>query len=54
VLLVFALLESVAGFCAGCWLFGRLMALGLIPASTCEACADIWSRSPRTADHSTS
>jgi hypothetical protein len=40
VLLVFALLESVVGFCAGCWLFGRLMALGVIPESTCEACAN--------------
>jgi hypothetical protein len=40
VLLVFATLESVVGFCAGCWLFGRLMALGVIPEATCEACAD--------------
>jgi hypothetical protein len=40
ILLVFALLESVAGFCAGCWLFGRLMALGVIPEATCEACAN--------------
>lgn len=38
VLLVFALLESVFGFCAGCWLFGRLMSLGLIPDEVCEAC----------------
>jgi Domain of unknown function (DUF4395) len=40
VLLVFALVESVVGFCAGCWLFGRLMALGVIPESTCSACAN--------------
>ncbi len=46
VLLVFALLESVVGFCAGCWLFARLMRLGVIPRETCEACADIWSRRP--------
>lgn len=39
VLLVFALLESVAGFCAGCWLFSRLMAIGVIPSDVCEACA---------------
>ena len=39
-LLVFALLESLVGFCAGCWVFGRLMALGVIPESTCEACAE--------------
>lgn len=44
VLLVFALLESVVGFCAGCWLFARLMAVGLIPQEVCEACSDIWSR----------
>lgn len=44
VLLVFALLESVLGFCAGCWLFARLMALGVIPQDVCAACADIWSR----------
>ncbi|MGO8055979.1 DUF4395 family protein, partial [Rhizobium leguminosarum] len=31
VLLVFALLESVIGFCAGCWAFGVLMRLGAIP-----------------------
>lgn len=38
VLIVFATLESVAGFCAGCWLFARLMDRGLIPEATCEAC----------------
>lgn len=43
-LLAFALLESVAGFCAGCWLFAQLMRAGVIPESTCTACADIWSR----------
>ncbi len=41
VLLVFALLESVAGFCAGCFVFGRLMWAGLVPEETCAACADI-------------
>ncbi len=46
VLLVFATLESVLGFCAGCWLFGVLMRVGVIPESTCDACADIWSRRP--------
>ena len=29
VLIVFATLESVVGFCAGCWLFGRLMDWGV-------------------------
>jgi hypothetical protein len=41
VLLVFALLESVLGFCAGCWLFGHLMRRGVIPAETCEACNNV-------------
>ena len=36
VLLVFALLESVVGFCAGCWVFGHLMRLGVIPQEVCE------------------
>jgi Domain of unknown function (DUF4395) len=44
VLVIFALLESVVGFCAGCWMFNRLMRLGLIPPETCEACNDIWAR----------
>ncbi|MCW2811794.1 MAG: hypothetical protein JWP61_2252 [Friedmanniella sp.] len=44
VLGVFATLESVVGFCAGCWIFGLLMRVGVIPADTCEACADVWSR----------
>ena len=44
VLLVFALLESVLGFCAGCWLFGHLMRWGVIPADTCEACANVQQR----------
>ncbi|MBA8793538.1 hypothetical protein FHX74_001143 [Friedmanniella endophytica] len=39
VLVVFATLESVVGFCAGCWVFGLLMRAGVIPESTCEACA---------------
>ena len=41
VLLVFATLESVVGFCAGCWVFAQLMKVGLIPAETCAACSDI-------------
>ena len=44
VLLVFATLESVLSFCAGCWLFGLLMKTGLIPADTCEECTNIWAR----------
>ncbi|HZB65878.1 MAG TPA: DUF4395 domain-containing protein [Ornithinibacter sp.] len=41
VLLAFAALESVVGFCAGCWLFAQLMRMGLVPADVCAACADI-------------
>jgi len=44
VLVVFAALESIVGFCAGCWLFGHLMRLGLIPADTCAECTNIWAR----------
>jgi len=43
-LVVFATLESAAGFCAGCWLFGQLIRLGVIPERVCVACGDIWRR----------
>lgn len=43
-LVVFATLESVVGFCAGCWLFGQLIRLGVIPEHVCVACGDIWRR----------
>ncbi|WP_240917623.1 DUF4395 domain-containing protein [Phycicoccus sp. HDW14] len=41
VLLVFATLESVVGFCAGCFVFGYLMRWGVVPEETCAACNDI-------------
>ena len=41
VLLVFAILESVFAFCAGCWVFAQAMKVGLVPEETCAACADI-------------
>lgn len=41
VLVVFAVLESALGWCAGCAVFARLMDWGLIPQDTCEACANI-------------
>jgi hypothetical protein len=41
VLIVAASLEAFAGFCLGCWIFGRLQLAGLVPASVCEACSDI-------------
>ena len=49
VLLVFATLESVFGFCAGCYAFGLLMRAGLVPAETCAACNDISLRQRETA-----
>jgi hypothetical protein len=40
VLVVFATLESVVGFCMGCWIFGGLMRAGVIPESVCDRC--VW------------
>jgi hypothetical protein len=40
-LIVAASLEAFAGFCLGCWIFGRLQAAGVIPESVCEACSNI-------------
>jgi hypothetical protein len=42
---VAATLESVVGFCLGCWMFGRLMRAGVIPETVCEDCADLSRRS---------
>ena len=44
ILVLFATLESVVGFCAGCRLFGLLMRAGVIPEETCEANNNIWAR----------
>jgi hypothetical protein len=49
VLLVFATLEAVVGFCAGCYVFGLLMRVGLVPEETCAACNDISLRNRETA-----
>jgi hypothetical protein len=38
VLTLFASLEALVGFCAGCFIFGYLMRVGLIPQSVCRAC----------------
>ena len=46
---VAATLKSVVGFCLGCAVFGRRQAIGLIPASVCEACNDIRLRQQRAA-----
>jgi hypothetical protein len=48
VLIVAASLESVAGFCLGCKVFALLMRAGLIPASVCERCDNIWDDRPAT------
>lgn len=42
-----AFLEAAFGLCLGCRIFALLMRAGIIPQSTCEACADIWSREAR-------
>ena len=38
ILVVFAILESVVGFCAGCFVFNYLMKWKIIPQSICESC----------------
>lgn len=43
-LAVAASLEAFAGFCLGCWIFARLMKVGLVPESVCEECNDITAR----------
>jgi hypothetical protein len=46
VMVVFPALESLAGLCVGCIVFGWLMRLGVIPDSVCVECADITKRVP--------
>jgi Domain of unknown function (DUF4395) len=41
-MVVFATLESVFGFCVGCRIFAALMAAGFIPDEVCADCANIW------------
>jgi len=41
-LVVAATLESLFAFCLGCKAFALLMRAGVIPASVCERCNDIW------------
>ncbi len=38
VLTLFAFLEAFVGFCAGCFVFGYLIRLGVVPQSVCQAC----------------
>jgi hypothetical protein len=49
VLVVFAALESIVGFCAGCWVFAQLIRAGVVPDEICAACADISLRQRGTA-----
>lgn len=37
-------LEAALGLCLGCKLFQLGMRVGLVPASVCEDCNDIWAR----------
>ncbi len=48
VLLVFAMLESVFGICAGCHVFGLLIRAGVVSDDTCVDCADITLRRSRS------
>jgi hypothetical protein len=48
-ILLAATLESALGFCLGCRIFAVLMRIGLVPASVCEACDDLWSTAGRRA-----
>lgn len=41
-------LESIAGYCVGCKVFGLLMRAGVIPEAVCAECADISLRWPAT------
>jgi hypothetical protein len=41
VLVLFASLEAFVGFCAGCFTFGILMRMGIIPPEVCERCNDL-------------
>lgn len=41
-----AFLEAALGLCVGCKIFGALMRTGILPASVCEACADLSVRHP--------
>ena len=38
ILVLFAMLESIVGFCAGCFVFSYLMRWKIIPESICESC----------------
>jgi hypothetical protein len=41
-LVVAASLEAFLGVCLGCHIFAALMRAGIVPASVCERCNDLW------------
>ncbi|MEE8442132.1 MAG: DUF4395 domain-containing protein [Dehalococcoidia bacterium] len=41
VLALFAALEAILGFCMGCFVFGILMRVGVVPQETCEKCNNL-------------
>lgn len=45
-LVVAAGLEAFAGVCLGCKIFALLMRVGVIPATVCERCNDLWAPRP--------
>jgi len=47
IMVVFPALESIAGICVGCKIFGVLMKLGVVPEEICLECADISLRTSR-------
>ena len=44
VLAIFAFLEAAFGLCVGCKVFALLIRTGVVPASVCRECANVWSR----------
>jgi hypothetical protein len=44
ILIIPATLEAALAYCVGCRIFGVLMRVGIIPASICVECEDVWSR----------
>ncbi len=41
ILVLAASLEAGLGFCLGCWMYGHLVRLGVLPESSCVECSDI-------------
>lgn len=41
VMVLLPAVESFLGFCVGCYIFAKLMKLGLVPERVCVACAEV-------------